>query len=40
MQDVLNNLNSISEKLFKSIENEVYKILDNIVYIGEYILKK
>ena len=40
MQDVLNNLNSISEKLFKSIENEVYKILDNIVYISEDILKK
>ena len=39
-QDILNNLNLVSEKLFKSIEGQAYKILDDIVYIDDKILKK
>ena len=29
--DVINNLNIIAEKLFKSVESQVYKTLDEIV---------
>ncbi len=36
--DILNNLNVISEKLFKSVEGQVYEVLDNIVCIGPNIL--
>lgn len=38
-QDVLNNLNIIAEKLFKSVETQVFKSLDDIVLIGTDILK-
>lgn len=38
-QDILNNLNIIAEKLFKSVETQVFKTLDEIVIIGEDILK-
>ena len=37
-QDILNNLNTISEKLFKSVESQVYKVLDDLVVIGPNIL--
>lgn len=38
-QDILNNLNIIAEKLFKSVETQVFKTLDDIVIIGTDILK-
>lgn len=39
VNDIINNLNLLSEKLFKSVEGEVYKTLDNIVNITPNILK-
>jgi hypothetical protein len=36
--DILNSLNIISEKLFKSVEGQVYEVLDKIVIIGPEIL--
>ena len=38
-ENILDNVNLISEKLFKSVETEVYKVLDEIVVIGPEILK-
>ncbi|MEG1059282.1 MAG: hypothetical protein RSE00_00625 [Clostridia bacterium] len=38
--DILNNLNIIAEKLFKSVEGQVYEVLDKIVVIGPEILKQ
>lgn len=38
--DILNSLNIIAEKLFKSIEGQVYKILDDIICITPDILKE
>lgn len=38
-ENILSNLNTISEKLFKSVEGEVYDVLDKIVVIGPNILK-
>ncbi len=40
VDDILNSLNIISEKLFKSVEGEIYEVLDNIVIIGKDILTK
>ena len=40
IDDILNTLNTVSEKLFKSVEGEVYKTLDDIVMIGKDILEK
>ena len=40
VQDILNNLNIIAEKLFKSVENQVFKTLDEIVLVGPDILKQ
>ena len=37
-QNILDNLNVISEKLFKSVEEQVYKVLDDILVIGPNIL--
>lgn len=37
-QNILDNLNLISEKLFKSVEEQVYKVLDDILVIGPNIL--
>ena len=38
-QDILNNLDIIAEKLFRSVETQVFKTLDDIVLIGTNILK-
>lgn len=38
-QDVINNLNIIAEKMFKSVETQVFKTLDEIVLIGTDILQ-
>ncbi|MEG2348627.1 MAG: hypothetical protein RSB67_03150 [Clostridia bacterium] len=38
--NILDNINTIAEKLYKSIEIEVYPILDKIVNIGPKILKE
>ncbi len=38
--DIVNSLNMISEKLFKSVEGEIYEVLDDIVIIGKDILTK
>lgn len=32
-ENILNNLNTVGEKLFKSVETQVYNVLDNILYI-------
>lgn len=39
VNDIISNLNLLSEKFFKSVEGEVYKTLDNIVNITPDILK-
>ncbi len=39
INDIINSLNLISEKLFKSVEGEVYTTLDKIVNISPKILK-
>lgn len=39
VNDILNSLNLLSEKLFKSVEGEVYTTLDKIVNISPNILK-
>lgn len=39
INDIINSLNLISEKLFKSVEGEVYTTLDKIVNISPEILK-
>lgn len=39
VNDILNSLNIISEKLFKSVEGEVYTTLDKIITINSDILK-
>ncbi|MDD2376011.1 MAG: hypothetical protein PHD15_01975 [Clostridia bacterium] len=39
VNDIINSLNLISEKLFKSVEGEVYTTLDKIVNISPDILK-
>ncbi len=39
VNDIINSLNLISEKLFKSVEGEVYTTLDKIVNISPNILK-
>lgn len=39
-QDLLNNLNLISEKLFKNMEGQAYELLDKIVTIGPKIIKE
>lgn len=36
--DIISNLNSVFEKMFKSIEGEVYEVLDNIMVIKSDIL--
>lgn len=38
-ENILDNINLISEKLFKSVENEVYKVLDSLIVVGPEILK-
>lgn len=38
-QDIINNLNIIAEKIFKSVETQVFKTLDDIVLINSDILK-
>lgn len=38
VQNLLNSLDVISEKLFKAVEGQVYEVLDNIVIIGPEIL--
>lgn len=38
-QYIINNLNIIAEKLFQSVENQVFKVLDDIVLIGTDFLK-
>lgn len=40
VQDLLSNLNLISEKLFKSVEGQVYELLDKILIITPGILKE
>ncbi|MCX8075192.1 MAG: hypothetical protein N2749_06390 [Clostridia bacterium] len=37
--DIINNLNIISEKLFKSVEGQVYEVLDKITVITPDILR-
>lgn len=39
INDIINNLNVVSEKLFKSIEGEVYTTLDKILNISSNLLK-
>jgi len=39
VENVLDNVNLISEKLFKSVEEEVFKVLDDLVVIGPKILE-
>ena len=39
VENILDNINFISEKLFKSVEEQVYKVLDELVIIGPDILK-
>lgn len=39
-ESILDNVNLISEKLFKSVEEQVYKVLDELVVIGPDILKE
>lgn len=39
VNDIINSLNLLSEKLFKSVEGEVYLVLDKIVNITPDILK-
>lgn len=39
-QNILDNVNFISEKLFKSVEEQVYKVLDELLVIGPNILKE
>lgn len=39
-ENILDNINFISEKLFKSVESQVYKVLDDILVIGPNILKE
>lgn len=39
VNDIINSLNMLSEKLFKSVEGEVYLVLDKIVNITPDILK-
>ena len=39
-QDIINSLNSVSEKLFKSIESEVFTYLDKLVGITPDIFKQ
>lgn len=39
-ENILDNLNLISEKLFKSVEEQVYKVLDELVVIGPNILNQ
>lgn len=38
-EDIINNLNIIAEKMFKSVETQVFKTLDDIALIGTDILK-
>lgn len=38
-EDILNNLNIVGEKLFKSVESQVYTTLDNILNISADIFK-
>ena len=40
VENILDNLNLISEKLFKSVEEQVYKVLDELVIIGPEILNQ
>ena len=40
VENILDNVNLISEKLFKSVEEQVYKVLDDLVVIGPDILKE
>ena len=37
--DIISNLNNVFEKLFKSVEAEVYVVLDSIVCIDKNIFK-
>jgi hypothetical protein len=39
-QDLISNLNLIAEKLFKSVEGQVYELLDKILIITPEILKE
>lgn len=39
-QGIINNLNIISEKLFKTLENQIYDILDKILVITPDVLKQ
>ena len=39
-ENILDNLNLISEKLFKSVEEQIYKVLDELVVIGPNILNQ
>lgn len=36
--DIINSLNTISEKLFKTVEGQIYKVIDNIIDISPDIL--
>lgn len=38
-EDILDNVNLISEKIFKSVEGQVYKVLDELVVVGPDLLK-
>ncbi len=38
-EDILNNLNTVGEKLFKSVESQVYNTLDNILNVSVNIFK-
>lgn len=40
VNELLDNLNVISEKIFKSVDTQIYKILDDIVEIGPDLLTK
>ncbi len=40
VNDIINSLNIISENLFKSVEGQVYEVLDKIVLISPEILKQ
>ena len=39
VSEMLNNLNIVSEKLFQSVEGQVFEVLDHIILIGSDVLK-
>lgn len=40
VNDIINSLNLISEKLFKTVEGQIYKVIDDIIDISPNILKQ